>query len=203
MGTLADALFSRTQQEVLGLLYGQPEKSFYINEILRSTGMGVATIKRELDRMEAAGILQRVKIGNQQHYQAEPLCTIFKELRGLVSKTLGVSRVVSDALLPLESRIELAFLFGSIARGTETTNSDIDLMLVGHISLEEVVELTYPVQESLGRPINPRIYSPDEWQVLLKERGSFIKDVMKHPRMDLIGNTDEPGQSGWQDAGTN
>lgn len=203
MGNLADALFSRTQQQVLGLLYGQPEKSFYINEIIRSTGMGVATIKRELDRLEAVGILQRVKIGNQQHYQAEPLCAIYRELRALVNKTLGVAGILSRALLPLKEQIELAFLFGSIARGTETTNSDIDLMLIGDITLEEVVEVTYAVQESLGRTINPRIYRPDEWQLLLTEQGSFIKDVMKHARIDLIGNTDEPGQSGRQEPGTN
>lgn len=193
MSKLADALFSRTQQQVLGLLYGEPEKSFFINEILRATGMGVATIKRELDRLEMAGILQRNKIGNQQHYQAEPLCPIYAELRAIVTKTLGVADIVSRALLPLKDKIELAFIFGSVARGSENTGSDIDLMLVGTVGLEEVVSLTYPVQASLGRYINPRIYSLSEWTSLLKEQSGFIKDVLKNPRMDIIGSTDELG----------
>lgn len=193
MSKLADALFSETRQQVLRLLYGNPEKSFYINEILRTTGMGVATIKRELDRLEGAGILQRIKIGNQQHYLAEPLCPIYAELRVLVTKTLGVTDVIYQGLLPLKDRIGLAFIFGSVARSSETTGSDIDLMLVGTIGLEEVVAVLYPVQAALGRYINPRIYSPPEWNELLKEQGGFIKDVIKNPRLDLIGNMDEPG----------
>ena len=190
---LADALFPETRQKVLALLYGNPEKSFYINEIIRSTRMGVATIKRELDRLEAAEILRLVKIGNQHHYQAEVLCPIYKELRSLVIKTLGIGPVVGRALEPLKDRISLAFVFGSMARGTEVANSDVDLMLVGNIRLEDVIEHTYPAQQELGRPINPRIYTPVEWQGLLEENGSFIRDVRQHPRLDLIGSTDELG----------
>lgn len=193
MSKLADALFSETRQQVLALLYGNPEKSFYINEILRSTGMGVATIKRELDRLKDAGILQLVRIGNQHHYRAEPLCPIYKELRALVTKTLVIAPQLAEALAPLKDRIELAFVFGSVARGTETSNSDIDLMLVGQIKLEDVVDLAYPVQQELGRPINTRIYTPEEWQQLLQDGSSFIKDVLAHARLDLIGSTDELG----------
>lgn len=193
MSTLAEALFPKTRQRVLALLYGNTNKSFYINEILRSTGMGVATIKRELDRLQEAGILRLIKIGNQHHYQAEPQCPIFPDLKALVIKTLGIVPALANALQPLKGNITVAFVFGSVARGTETANSDIDLMIVGKVRLEEVVDFTHPVEQDLGRPINPRIYTPEEWQRLLQESGSFIRDVLTRPRLDLIGSTDELG----------
>ena len=191
MSSLGDALFSETKQNVLGLLFTNPEKSFYINEIIRATGMGVATIKRELDRLEEAGILQRERIGNQHHYQAEQLCPIYKELKSIVNKTIGVADVIAKGLSPLRSKISAAFIFGSIARGTETTGSDIDLMLIGDVSLEEVVDTLYPIQSSMGRYINPRIYSPSECSLLTEEQGEFISDVLDSPRLEIIGSTNE------------
>lgn len=196
MSTVSDALFSQTQQQVLALLYGNPDKSFYINEILRSTGMGVATIKRELDRLEEVGILRLLRIGNQHHYQAEPTCPIYPELRALVTKTMGTAPTLLAALHPLQDRITLAFIFGAAARGSDTANSDIDLMIVGNLGLAEVVNHIYAAQQALGREINPRIYSEVEWQSLLQQQGSFIKDVQTHARLDLIGSTDELGNSG-------
>lgn len=100
MSQLGDALFTKTQQRVLGLLFVQPDRSFYTKEIIRLTGMGVATIKRELDRMVAAGILTMTKIGNQHHYQADPACPIFHELLGIIKKTFGVVEALSLALAP-------------------------------------------------------------------------------------------------------
>jgi len=193
MSNLANALFPETRQKVLGLLYGNTKKTFYLNEIIRTTGMGVATIKRELDRLEQAGILRLVRIGNQHHYQAEPSCPIYEELRSVVTKTLGIVPALARALEPLASQISLAFVYGSVARGTETANSDIDLLIVGDVSLEQVVDLTYSAQQALGRMINPNIYSPAEWQALLVENGGFIKDILQHPKLDVIGGTDEPG----------
>jgi uncharacterized protein len=98
MSQLSDALFTETQQKVLGLLYGQPNRSFYLKEILRLTGMGVATIKRELDRMLAAGILVMNKIGNQHHYQANPECPIYAELINIIKKTVGLTEPIREAL---------------------------------------------------------------------------------------------------------
>lgn len=157
MNQLADALFTTTQQKVLGLLYGQPERSFYTREILRLTGMGVATIKRELDRMIAAGILHMTKIGNQHHYQANPECPIYTGLLGIVRKTLGEDKAIRVALLPFNAvkhtedeicidddlcisknslmnlirrfHIKRLSLFGSASRGELTADSDIDLLV--------------------------------------------------------------------------
>ena len=137
MSKLGNALFTTTQQKVLGLLYLQPERSFYLKEILRLTGMGVATIKRELDRMLAAGILKMTRIGNQHHYQANTNCPIYQGLIGIVKLTFGVSDVISTALTSLSNHIEWAFIYGSLASGKETSGSDIDLMIIGDVGFSE------------------------------------------------------------------
>ncbi len=193
MGQLGDALFTRTQQQVLGLLYGQPQRSFYLKEVLRLTEMGVATIKRELERMRDAGILTMTQIGNQHHYQANSQCPIYDELLGIVKKTFGVAGVLRLALEPLAEQIELAFVFGSVASGKETASSDIDLMVIGSVSFGDLVAALYPVQETLGREINPKIYSPDEWQQIRVAGDNFIADVMVKPRMDVIGDSNGVG----------
>ena len=157
MSQLSDALFTTTQKRVLGLLYTRPDRSFYTKEILRLTGMGVATIKRELDRMVSAGILTLRRQGNQHHYQANPDCPIYQELLSIVRKTFGVVDVLRKALEPLTDRIKWGFVFGSVASGKESTNSDVDLLLIGDISFAEAVTALQPVQETLSREINPKV----------------------------------------------
>ena len=192
MSQLSDALFTTTQQQILSLLYGRPKKSFYIKEILRLTGMGVATIKRELERMLMAGILTMSKIGNQHHYKANPECPIYDELLAIVKKTFGVADVIGLALSTFSERIEWAFIFGSVAAGKETSTSDIDLMIIGDVDFGEVVQALYSSQETLGREINPKIYSKKEWIQMKKKQGAFIRDVLAKSRMDVIGSTNEP-----------
>ncbi len=191
MSQLSDALFTETQQKVLGLLYGQPNRSFYTKEILRQTGMGVATIKRELDRMLAAGILYMTRIGNQHHYQADPRCPIYGELLGIVKKTFGVTEVIRRALEPLAGKIDWAFIFGSVASGKETATSDIDLLVLGEAGFAEVVSALYPVQATLGREVNPKIYHKEEWTRMKTANDAFVTEVLAKPRMDVIGSGDE------------
>lgn len=188
MSQLSNALFTITQQKVLSLLFTQPDKSFYVKEILRLTGMGVATIKRELDRMRAAGILRMTKIGNQHHYQANPECPIFFELSGIIKKTSGIVGSISSALSSVSGQVDWAFIYGSLASEKETTGSDIDLMIIGDISFSQVVRLLYPVQETLGREINPKIYSRKEWILLNKSKQAFVNELMLKPRMDVLGD---------------
>lgn len=185
--SLSDTLFTETQQKVLGLLYGHPDRSFYTKEILRLTGMGVATIKRELDRMLTAGILRMTRIGNQHHYQADPRCPIYGELLGIVKKTIGVTEVIRRALEPLAGKIDRAFIFGSVASGKETATSDIDLLIVGEARFSEVVSALYPVQETLGREVNPKIYRQEEWAQMKTAKDAFVTEVMAKPRIDVIG----------------
>jgi len=191
MSLLANALFTKTQQKILGLLYTQPDKTFYTNEIIRTTGMGVATIKRELDRMVAADILSLTKIGNQHHYQARKDGLIYAEIHSIVIKTFGISGVIKQALEPLSKEIDSAFIFGSIASGSETMNSDIDLMLVGNLSFSGVVGATYETQQVLGREINPKIYSREEWNKRVDAKDAFILNVLSKPYMEVMGNINE------------
>jgi predicted nucleotidyltransferase len=193
MNQLGDALFTTTQQQVLSLLYGQPQRSFYYKEILRRTGMGVATIKRELDRMREAGILQMTRIGNQHHYQANPQCPIYAELVNIVKKTFGVTEVVRSALEPFTETIEWAFIFGSIASGKESATSDIDLLVVGSAAYSDVVSALYPIQEVLGREVNPKIYRPEEWAQMRQANDPFVRDLMTKPRMDVMGEENGTG----------
>lgn len=191
MSQLSDALFTDTQKNLLGLLYGQPEKSFYFKQLLRLTGMGVATIKRELDRMLEAGILSMNRIGNQHHYQANPQCPIYDELISIVKKTIGVVEVIRLALAPLEGRIKRAFVFGSVASGKETASSDVDLLIIGVAGFAEVANALYPIQETLGREVNPKIFRPEEWDELISQDDAFIREIMNKPRMDVLGDKDE------------
>lgn len=188
MSQLGDALFTTTQQNVLGLLYAQPEKSFYTKEILRLTGMGVATIKRELDRMVAADILSLTKVGNQHHHQANPDCPIYQELLSIVRKTFGIADVLRLALEPISASVAFAFIYGSIAKGTDKAKSDIDLMLIGDdLSYAGVMDLLIPVEEKLGRPINPSVYSMNDFRKKLEQGNSFITRVMQQEKIVVMG----------------
>lgn len=193
MSQLGDALFTETQQRVLGLLYGRPDRSFYTNEILRRTGMGVATIKRELDRMRNAGILTLTRVGNQHHYQADPRCPIYSELIAIVKKTFGVTEVIRQALVGLQDKISWAFVYGSIASGKERAGSDIDLMIIGDVEFAGVVGALSKAQDTLGREINPKIFSEKEWLRMKKRDDAFYKEVMNKARIDVLGSSSEPG----------
>lgn len=194
---IGDALFTKTQQRVLSLLYGKPDKSFYANEIVRWADMGRGTVKRELDRLVSAGLLVVSREGNQLHYQANSENPIYAELLGIVRKTFGVADVIRNALTPFLDNIELAFVYGSIAKGTDVKTSDIDLLLVGDdLVYGDVIKVLLPIEESLQRPINPTIYSPDEIKTRLKEKNSFVTRILEQPKLMIKGVVDDFRKSG-------
>ncbi len=127
---LADALFAKVQQRVLGVLFGNPGRSFYANEVIGLARSGTGAVQRELARLEAAGLVTVTRIGKQKHYQANPASPVFQELRGLVLKTSGMADVLREALAPVAGRIRAAFVYGSIAKGEDTAASDVDLMVI-------------------------------------------------------------------------
>ena len=195
--TIGDALFTKTQQKVLGLLFGMPDKSFYTNEIMRWAAMGRGTVSRELERLVKAGLISAHRAGNQSHYQANRDCPVFEELVGIIRKTFGVADEIRMALKALDDTIELAFIYGSIAKGTDTKSSDIDLMLVGDgLSYGEVVEALMPLEKSLRRTINPTVYERKEFVAKLKAKSSFITRVMKQPKIMIKGTDDDIGKAG-------
>lgn len=197
MPTIADALFTKTQQKVLGLLYGRPNRSFYTNEILRSAGMGRGSVTRELDRLTNAGIITMRRAGNQHHYQANPLCPLYEELISVGKKTFGLVDVISESLQPVQGKIELAFIFGSIAKAEETAVSDVDLMIVSDsVGYTDLMEFLMEAEKLIGRPINPVIFSVSELKKKLNDNNAFVTRVFKQPKLWIVGTENDIGEFG-------
>lgn len=189
---IGEALFTKTQRQVLGLLFGHPGTTFYINEIVRIADVGIGTVQRELEKLTAAGLLTVKKIGNQKHYQANPGSPIFEELRGIVLKTFGVADELRRALGSLSARIKAAFVYGSVAKGADTASSDIDLMIISEeLSYPEVIGVLAEAEGRLGRAVNPTLYSPAEIRRKLAEDNSFLKRVTEQEKIFLIGSDDD------------
>ncbi|MEB0090970.1 nucleotidyltransferase domain-containing protein [Pseudomonas sp. CCI1.2] len=192
--SLGDALFTTTQQKVLGLLYGKPDESFFTNEIVRWASVGKGSLVRELSRLHGAGILFIRRQGNQVHYQANPDCPIYSELMGIVRKTFGIAGLIRLALSPIADQLRWAFIYGSIAKGNERSTSDIDLMLIGEsLQYGDVMELLIPLEEQTGRTINPTLYTLADWQTKLESSNSFVLRVEQQEKINIIGsNPKEP-----------
>ncbi len=189
---MADALFSRTQQRLLGLLFGAPERSFYTSELIRHVGRGSGTVQRELDRLARSGLLRVTRQGNQKHYQANPEAPIYEELRGIARKLLGPAEPIREALQPLAEHIRLAAIYGSVAKGNDTAESDIDLLVVTdqELTLESLYRLLEPVESTLGRRIEPTLYSSDEYRKRKEMENPFLMQVLNGQLIVLMGDTD-------------
>ena len=189
---LGDALFSKTQQQVLGLLFGHPERSYYANEIVRLADIGIGTVHRELEKLSAAGLLIVKKVGNQKHYQANHESPIFEELRGIVLKTFGIGDVLRQVLVPFADQINLAFIYGSMAKGTDTAGSDIDVMIVSdELSYSDIFGSLTEYENRLGRVVNPTVYDRTEFQQKLAQDGAFLSRIVEQPKIMLIGTEDD------------
>jgi len=186
--SLSNALFTVTQQKVLGLLYGKPDQSFYANEIARWAQVGKGSLMRELERLNSAGVLKMTRRGNQTHYQANEQCPIYRELAGIVRKTFGIADPLRRALAPFAEQLIWAFVYGSIAKDQANASSDIDLMLIGEgLHYSEVMERLIPMEEQLGRPLNPTLYTPEDWAGKLAAGNSFVLQVAQQEKINLLG----------------
>lgn len=188
---LSAFLFSEYRRKVLALLLLHPEQQFHQREIARLTGTISGTLSRELSKMVEAGVLLKDRVGNQMHYRANQHCSIFPELVSILRKTDGLLETIAQALAPLAGRIKAAFVFGSTASGRATSESDIDLMVVGEASFSELLTHLYPLQESLRREINPKHYPEPEWFQLLTEQGGFVRDLIAKPKLFVIGSEED------------
>ena len=189
---LMDSLFPKVRQRVLGLLFGYPERDFYTNEIIRLIHMGHGVVQRELEKLSAAGILKFVVVGNQKHYQANDKAPLYDEVLGIVLKTIGLDIVLSQALKLCPKTINIAFIYGSIAKQTDTAASDIDILLIGNdLTYIDVFSILSEAEMQLKRKINPTIYSATEWQKKRQANNHFIKKVLEQPKIFLIGTEDE------------
>lgn len=189
---LADALFTTTQQRVLGALYGQPLRSFTVSELITSTGAGSGAMQRELAKLVASGLLTMQPVGNQKRYQANPAAPIHDELVGIVQKTVGLAEPLRAALQPLASKITAAFVYGSVAKRSDTARSDIDVMIVSSkLGYADALNAMADAEEKLGRKINPTIYSPAELAKRIKSDNAFVKRVLEQRKIWLIGGEDD------------
>ncbi|MBA3487350.1 MAG: transcriptional regulator [Lysobacter sp.] len=186
---MADALFTHTQQRVLGLLFGQPQRSFVVTELIALTGAGSGGVQRELARLVASGLLTQRKLGNQKHYQANPAAPIHDELVGIVQKTTGLAEPLRAALAPLADGIVAAFIYGSVAKRRDTAASDIDLMIVSEtLTYAEVFGAVEAASAQLGRAVNPTVYTCAELRRRKEDGNAFVTRVLEQPKLWLIGS---------------
>ncbi len=189
--SLSDALFSRTRKAAIGLLFTQPERAVHLRELARLAGVSPAMMAKELEALCAAGLVQQRRDGNRRLFSANPASPIFEELAGIARKTAGLADVLRQALAGLDG-IDLAFVFGSVARGAARADSDIDLWVIGRCDYTALLQACTAAAGRLGRPVNPVLYAPAELAALQAQPdNAFLAEVRRQPRLALIGSDDD------------
>jgi predicted nucleotidyltransferase len=187
--SLSNALFSKVQQRVLALIFGQPERSFYTSEIKRNVNSGTGAVERELSRLQRSGLVSIERIGNQKHYRANRQSPIFAELHSLVIKTVALTEPLRKSLEPYSDKIKAAFVYGSVAKGMDTARSDIDLLVIGdELSYSELYAALQNVENALARKVSPTFLSPKDWRRKASDKGSFISKVNALPKIFVLGS---------------
>ena len=190
--SLADALFTSTQQRVLAPLFGQPGKSFFVTQIMRLANSGRGAVQRELERLRVGGLVNVKMVGTQKHYQANPESPLFDELCSIVQKTVGLKEPLLDAIASLPMAVQFAAVYGSVAKGTETSSSDVDLLVVSDgLVLEELYAAIAPAEDLLSRRINPTLYTPSEFDRRRESGNAFLSRVLDGPLIILAGSIDD------------
>lgn len=185
---LADALFTTTQQRVLGLLFGQPDRSFFATELIALAESGSGAVQRELTRLEQSGLVTTRRLGTQKHYQANPEAPIFDELTGIARKTVGLAEPLRQALAPFTAKIIAAFVYGSIAKRSDTASSDIDLMIISEaLTYSDVFRALASATHRLGRSVNPTLHTREELAKGLETKNAFFVRVMAQPKVWVLG----------------
>jgi len=188
---LPDALFSQTRQKVLRLLFARGERDFSLKELIEQAEAGSGAVQRELARLVDSGLVQVMLQGRQKRYRANPDSPVFPELSSLVSKLLGPEQQIEDALSSIDDKIDIALIYGSVAKKTDHANSDIDLMLVSDsLTLEEVFDALAPAETSLSRIINPTLYKREEFEKRLANNNPFLRKVLEGQYILLKGSID-------------
>jgi predicted nucleotidyltransferase len=189
--TLSNILFSGSRRSILALLYGHADEQFYLREITRRARTGIGATQRELRQLSEAGLIQSVRRGHQIYYQANRKNPIFAELKSILAKTSGIRDILREVLTPFADRIKLAFVYGSIARGEETSSSDVDVMVVGDVSFADVASALSESDMKLGRELNPTVYGPREFREKLAAKNHFLSTVAKDKKLFVIGDERE------------
>lgn len=191
MTKLGDALFSSAQQPILACLFGRPEQWFHIKELIRLTNLGSATVQRELNRLEKGGLIETRRIANLKQVRAYVGSPIFEELRLIVVKTFGVLEVLREALSPLASEIKLAFVYGSVAQGSDRASSDVDVMVISEtLSYGQIMAALESAEKQLGRAVQITQYTPEEFVERKRKKHPFLAEVLRQPKLMVIGTED-------------
>jgi uncharacterized protein len=185
---IGEVLFGRTRRAVLALLYGHPDEEFYLRQIIRAAGVGQGSMQRELEQLVGSGLVLRHTLGRQVYFKANPDSPVYKELRSILLKTAGVADVLREALASMAALIDVAFVYGSVARGDERRASDVDIMIIGNASFAEVSRALGAAQQRLGREVNPTVYTPGEFSKKLAVGHHFIRSVAERDKVFLFGN---------------
>jgi DNA-binding transcriptional ArsR family regulator len=188
MEATAAVLFGKTRQAVLALLFEQPEQACYLREIARQTGVSPGALQHELGQLQKADLVERIQDGNRVTYRANTAHPVFAELQSIVRKTCGLPAQIKAALQPLAEKIRFAALYGSLAKGVNHARSDVDLLIVGDLNLEQALAVIVPVEARIGRDISVRIYSAEDFRTRREQGEHFITNVMSSPLTPLIGN---------------
>lgn len=185
--SLANAIFTDRQARLFRWLFGQPERSFFLNELLRLSGLSSASLQQELKRLTLSGVVLSTRMGNLRVFQANPKSPLFHELVSLTRKTCGVQAALMQALEPLRPKLARAFIYGSVAKQEDTSASDVDLMLVGvDLTLAEVLQHLQTTEEALGRKVNPTCYTIREFEMRRVDPDSFVNKVLAQPIIHLL-----------------
>jgi predicted nucleotidyltransferase len=188
---LSAVLWPAARRAVIGLLCAEPDRELHLRDIARRVGMAPATIHREVAALAEAGILACRRSGHQTYYRADPACPIAAELRGIALKTTGLAETVRRALAPLGTRIEWAFVYGSMANGTALPGSDVDLCVVGELDLRDLVDAARLLRDELGREVNPVVMRPEVFAERRRAGDRFVASMLSGPRIDIAGGADE------------
>lgn len=191
IGSLIDALLTSTQQRVLALLFGQPDRTFFTTEIIQLAESGTGAVQRELRRLTSSGLVVMSKRGNQKHFQANRAAPIFEELCSIVVKTIGLAEPIKQALLSLKEPVQLAFVYGSVAKHSHVASSDVDLLIVSdRLLLDEAYAALTPAEHMLSRKINVTLLTPEEFERRRTDKSPFLSKVLAGEHLVLIGDTD-------------
>lgn len=184
-------MFSPYRRQVLAVLFLRPDEQFHVRELGRMTGVSAGSLHRELKAMAESGLLLREKVGNQVFYRANTGCSIYEELAAIFRKTMGLTSLLEDALSGLYDKIQVAFVFGSMASGRQTAGSDLDICVLGEVSLREVVKALAPVRETLQREVNPVVMTPRKFTDQAKKKDRFVTRVLSEPILFVKASRDE------------
>jgi predicted nucleotidyltransferase len=195
--SLAEALFSRVQLRVLSILFGQPDREFGASEIIRLAASGSGAVQRELKRLTEAKLVDVATSANRKLYRANRKSPLFEDLHGLILKTAGLVEPLRLALEPFAKRIDAAFVYGSVAKGSDTAESDIDLMIISDdLTYEQVFKALRGAEQILRRPVNPNVMSAREWQRKSADSSSFAAKISRQPRLFVIGDSNALARAG-------